>query len=637
MCRLYAFARFLVQRWLIFAILLIIVTFVLGMIGFAQQDSQRAPQTNAYLTILLFTLNNEKVGGNVGWELEAARWLGAVVWFFTILSILIQLFRQPVLVLFIAAFTLFRRGHVIVAGLGDPQAERDRLVERLREQGRDVVVIEEDAEHPGLETCRQAGAVCLTGSPLEPAMLQQAQLTRARTLLSLREDDRKNIKLLSLAASIIGSGENIPRTEDDDPLAPTNPDSVGCVIQVSEPRLLEVLGQHDWNRDPYDRMHLRLFNTHEIVARAMLRECLIGMEMPALRKILLLGIGAGGRMGEALVLRAVKDCWIDAEPGSSAKIEIHVLDENADEWVQCIRQGMSDKMTEVCRLVPVQRPANRCGFRAHDSREELKQADFDAVFVCMGPESQALIQTAALREILLERTPIIVRVHDEATGFGSLLSKPNAGGLGKNIRVVGVHDRVFDLVASMNPMVEMVAQVMHQDYLALTQRKLLDARARGDLEKASEIERKKAFVPWSQLSENYRESNRALARRLREHLNVPPIDRHPGRQFSLKFWPRDLISPGDSYQLSDEEITALAMQEHALWMETMLALGWRPGHGDDPDSSDDARKLSPHLVPWDKLVEHMKDYDCNIIRRLPFVFAKADQKVVPIGLVRARG
>jgi hypothetical protein len=42
------------------------------------------------------------------------------------------------------------------------------------------------------------------------------------------------------------------------------------------------------------------------------------------------------------------------------------------------------------------------------------------------------------------------------------------------------------------------------------------------------------------------------------------------------------------------------------------------------------RKLSPNLVPWDELDADMKDHDRNIIRRLAYVFAKADYRVTAV-------
>jgi len=480
-----------------------------------------------------------------------------------------------------------------------------------------------------LEACRQAGAVCLIGSPYEPSMLRNAQLSRAGTLLALCEDDRKNVSLLTLTESLVGRGADSVRSEDEDPLAPSDPENVGCVIQVSEPRLMEVLRRHDLHRDPSDNLHLRIFSMHEMVARAMLRECMIGPETRELNKVLLLGVGGEGRLGEALVVRLAKDRFIDAEPGQAVRpVEVHVYDQMASNWARCVQGGFDAEMEQICRLRPTDCIASRCGFRGLGQREELIKAEYDAVFICMSDESHALIQAAQLRDVLPTRVPIIVRVHEELSGFGRLLERPNAGGLGENIHVVGSHDRVFDIIASMNPTVEMLAQVLHQDYLLLTQRKRRAAQERGDTEMARTIAEKAAFVPWRRLAEEYRDSNRALAQRLRAHLNVPAMAGGKGRRFRLEFCPRGLIAPQNLFVLSKEELETLATQEHQMWCETMTSLGWRKGGGPAPHGSDPVRKLNPNLIPWEELTNDMKENDRNIIRRLAYIFAKADYRVI---------
>ena len=62
--------------------------------------------------------------------------------------------------------------------------------------------------------------------------------------------------------------------------------------------------------------------------------------------------------------------------------------------------------------------------------------------------------------------------------------------------------------------------------------------------------------------------------------------------------------------------------------EIATNVGGRNGHDFDPHSSDPERKLNPNLVPWNELDDGKGDYGHNIIRRLPYVFAKADYAAV---------
>ena len=110
---------------------------------------------------------------------------------------------------------------------------------------------------------------------------------------------------------------------------------------------------------------------------------------------------------------------------------------------------------------------------------------------------------------------------------------------------------------------------------------------------------------------------------------VPATATEPGRTFTLAYAPRELISPDGLYQLSATELHRMAEREHELWCQATEP-EWQLGgasnvHGSDPD----ARK-HPNLVPWSVLDRSVKEYDYNIIRRLPYVFARGDYKVVEV-------
>ncbi len=626
MGRWYCFFRRVARHWFRWVVGLILLTLVLGVDGFARANPDNNFATNAYLTALLFALNCADVAQVVGWELNLARWLGFAVWFVTVVSVLVKLFGQRVLTWYVRWWAAARPGHVVVGGLGPADADTDRLVEQLRAAGRDVVVLEPDADHPGLDACRAAGAVCLTGSPLEAIWLRKARLDRAGTLLALGEDDRANVSLLCLAADLLAEGGDFAPPPAD-PLAPTAGTAVGCVVQVTEPRLLDILRRHD-ARPAAGRLHARAFNVHELVARAMLRECLIGLSSPVLDTVLVLGTGAGGRLAQALAVRAAKDRWIDRDPtapdADSRPLKVDVYDPDAEEWASCLTSGLDPAVAALLTVGPHPCDAHRCGFRGADVREKIVRGGYHAAFVGMSDEAHALIQAVALREALPDTVPVVVRVREEATGFGGLLARTPSDNFGANVHAVGTQDQVFALAASLNPMVEVFARALHQDYLLLTHQRFDHATRRGDLAEAAKIRAKAAFVRWRKLSADLKQSNRLLAGRLSRYLTIPGT----GRRFRAEFRPNALLNPQRYYRLSADEVEVLARLEHDGWMADMTALGWRRGHGAGPHDSDPVRKLNPNLVPWADLDEGMKEYDRNVIRRLPFAFAKADYEVI---------
>jgi hypothetical protein len=94
-----------------------------------------------------------------------------------------------------------------------------------------------------------------------------------------------------------------------------------------------------------------------------------------------------------------------------------------------------------------------------------------------------------------------------------------------------------------------------------------------------------------------------------------------------------LIEPWNLYRLSDQqpnnELERQAEREHEMWCAAQRAAGWRYAPACE-NTSDPRQKLTPNLVPYGELSDGMKEYDRNILRRLPYIFAKSDYQVVEI-------
>jgi hypothetical protein len=70
----------------------------------------------------------------------------------------------------------------------------------------------------------------------------------------------------------------------------------------------------------------------------------------------------------------------------------------------------------------------------------------------------------------------------------------------------------------------------------------------------------------------------------------------------------------------------LAEMEHGRWNVERLLHGWRWA-----EAKDVGRKLSPYLVPWDRLSPEIQGYDLDAIRSLPGKFREAGLEVYRIG------
>ena len=65
--------------------------------------------------------------------------------------------------------------------------------------------------------------------------------------------------------------------------------------------------------------------------------------------------------------------------------------------------------------------------------------------------------------------------------------------------------------------------------------------------------------------------------------------------------------------------------EHARWCADRHLGNWR--YGETPDK---ARKISPYLVPYDKLTEEIKQYDREAVLQIPELVKLAGQRIVRV-------
>jgi hypothetical protein len=630
MCWLYSQYRSVVRNWYVFAVVMIGIILLLNLYGFAIARWQLDDYVTQFLEWLRIPSsdlpgNVESVQAKLG---NVKDWLGLLIWSITALSVFARLFAQPALNAFVA---ILARQHVVLSGL---ENGGERVVKKLRDLKRNVVVLESNLDHSNLEGCRNAGAVCLKGSVEDAFALNRAQLRHARGLIVLGNDERANMNALSSAA--LELERPIQFRDRVRTWIHRRSDHVKCVIEVNEPGLLAVLRKHPLYLESEDRLELGLFNVQEMTARAMLRETMLGTTMPApnkSNKFLVVGTGRKGRMGEALVFRAIKDHYLE-NPDSD--LEIHVFDEDAEEWARCVTERASH-LYNFHAILPINCPASRCGFLPMTGWDGFSVQKYKAIFVCLEDESLAIMQASRISDLLhkeaengatnIADTPIVVCVREEITGFGPILREQNGIKPIANVHTVGTQNRIFDIVSSMDPENELIAQVLHQDYLAVTQKEI-ERRKNISIDDAKAFEQKKsqrAFRPWTMLDETYRKANLELARRLPKLLKIPDEYGHTVRKYDMVFAPNEEIHPNEYYNPTEAEINLLAIREHEEWMKERKAEGY---YG--PECRRKSKTYHENIVDWHKLDEGTQEYDRNIVRRLATVLAKADYKLVPV-------
>jgi hypothetical protein len=116
---------------------------------------------------------------------------------------------------------------------------------------------------------------------------------------------------------------------------------------------------------------------------------------------------------------------------------------------------------------------------------------------------------------------------------------------------------------------------------------------------------------WDELAEDLRDANRAQA------ADIPNKLRMLGYELAHRQG-----TEAAEMHLDPERTEAVAKQEHDRWMNERRRSGWTYGI-----PRDNARKLHPLLVDWDRLPEEAKEKDRETVSNLPGLIERAGFQV----------
>lgn len=171
---------------------------------------------------------------------------------------------------------------------------------------------------------------------------------------------------------------------------------------------------------------------------------------------------------------------------------------------------------------------------------------------------------------------------------------------------MGLHVDVADFMSLLHTGIslatqrEEIARALHNDYLANEERE-------GRLNPAQLSHR-----PWESLTEDARESNRLHADDIPRNLQLAG--------FYLR---KGATSPCHNPPFDQATIEIVAKAEHDRWMRERFAADWNYG-----DVRDNANKIHPDLVPWDKLKPDARNKDIRFAEFLPELLGKLGWEIV---------
>jgi hypothetical protein len=272
-----------------------------------------------------------------------------------------------------------------------------------------------------------------------------------------------------------------------------------------------------------------------------------------------------------------------------------VIDHQAEQKLKSL-QVRFPYLESCCQFSHHCMDVNSSDFHAAEFLSASEQPVVDIAYVCFDNDSLGLNAGLVLaRATKGQDLPIVVRMTEDR-GLALLLERTSEDQRGfSNLKAFTLLTKTCTPELLFGGMHERLARSVHESYVQ-EQKGLEQSRA------AKEI-----LVPWDQLPEKIRDSNRRYADHISLKLQAVDCCMVP-----LRDW--DAVD----FRFAKAEIEQMAKMEHERWAQVRRREGWNYA-----EQRDDDRKLHPSLVLWEELPEDEKEKNCAFIRDLPRVLAKA--------------
>jgi voltage-gated potassium channel Kch len=456
-------------------------------------------------------------------------------------------------------------GHAIVCG---DSAFADALTRRLRAQAVEVVEIRTEPD----EFVTPGEPLRVIGDARDPDVLISAGVEHAATVYACAERSATNIATalaVTRAVKEIG-GPLLVHSLVDDP-------DFCAIVQASfltEPT--------------HRRVHLDFFSIDHIAARRLFVDAPMALSGTPPR-ILIAGTDGFAR---AIAVEAAR-AWRIAAHNDGDRLLITMVGEDAEAAIACLSRRYPF-LAGVCKLVAIDQ--DLLSLMRHGRLTDPP----DRLLITYQDEEFALRTAMTAEHYWRGHSGSITLRLD-----GALIGGPNASGqldaFGA-LRVFGAMAAAGDPDLIRDDLIDRLARVLHDRYL-------LGRQSRGDLASGRPDA---AMVSWDELPERFRLANRSAAEDISRKLAVIGCviaPRHPDH--------------GQEVALSEADVDRLARMEHERWCHEHDRAGWRYA-----PLRDEARKLHPGLLSWEKLPEPMKMRNYDPVRELPSILGEAGFQIV---------
>jgi hypothetical protein len=538
------------------------------------------PIESAYRAAQAFLIQMRAFAAAQSWMLDALRLISPLIALYTVIGATIILFNEKWQLLRVRFF----RGHVILSGLS---RKNYRAVRQFRERKMQVVVIERNKEHPFIDSCRDLGAVVITGDTHDPVVLQRAGVRFARYLIADTGDDGANAALAARVSGLAGPSSSPPLL---------------CLIHLSDPTLCQFLRDQELHAKPDSRCQVEYVNVYDLAARALLEEHpypQAGQPVVDPAHVMIVGFG---KMGQSLAVRIARD-WRAARGSSEEVLQITVVDRDAARKVSQIL-ARYPKLPQICALIPRTMDVADTELQHVQTLFEADTPSPAIIYVCLDNDSLALSTGLKLAVgTQASAAPIVVRTL-EATGVAQLIdharSIPSAPQM---LHAFPVLDRAWRVDILLGGTHEMLARALHESY------------RQHQAEMGETPQSNPSMVAWEELPADLRASNRAQAGQIGAMLYAIGFGIAPLTDWDAETW-----------RFVPDQVEWMAQMEHQRFVAERLNTDWSYAAG----RKDLKRKTNPTLVDWTVLPEEEKAKARNAVRNLPAFLGRVGLQVYPL-------
>jgi preprotein translocase subunit Sss1 len=557
-----------VPIFIVFGLSAIILGFT-GYIAYFQLTGVHRPILDiVFMTLQLFRMMFFMTGP-FPWQLEAARWLAVIVIMYAAFRVVTSIFYDQVQLLLLRWFA---SDHVVICGLGQTG---DILSETFSEQGYRAVVIEKNMTKEMTRKCRDRGITVVNGSAIDPQILRIAGVEKAKYLIVALGDDGSDVDVALLARRLVDEKGEKSR-------------ALTCYVQVADRQLCNLLqANYEFDKERWTNFRLDFFNVFDQGARALLREC----PPPDTGHTVIVGMG---RFGESLLLQMATG-WLSAHQGLETRIRVSVVDRGAVARVASL-SARYPLLGATCEMEAFDMSPDMPAFYAAPFLREGSRYAASRIYVCLENDRESLSAALALNKAALEHGSQVIVCMSHSSGLSKLIKSEGATG---GICVFETLEAVSRPESLLGGTREILAMAIHEDYRQSQQNAGFTP------------ETNPSMALWETLPESLKESNRHSVDATLVKLSAI------GCCIELL---TDAASAG--FQFMPDEVERMSVIEHERWVEERTLQGWKYAPAKDID-----KKLSPYLVPWEKLSEEIREYDRNVVRGTPRFLVKAGFQV----------